>query len=840
MSRLIKLRQTIQDWQFRQFNVGNWLDATVPGTVHTDLRAQNLIEDPFYSTNERDLQWIDKKDWEYQSTISVEQNLLEQDRIELIFHGLDTYADVYLNEQKILSTDNMFRTYRKDIKAYLTAGDHRLRIHFKSPIETDLPKLVAQGYGLPAANDDSEMGGLGKQKISVFARKAPYHYGWDWGPRFVTSGIWKDVELVAWSDIKITDFYLNQHNISVERAELTAELELESVSNWSGELAISTDDLVWKQAVELVPGTNKLKLDLTIDQPKLWWSRGLGAPNQYTFVAQLSGDNQEITEKTVTTGLRSVRLVRDKDEAGQSFYFELNGVAVFAKGANHIPNDSFITEVTEERYRYEVESAVAANMNMLRVWGGGIYEADTFYRLCDEHGLLVWQDFMFACSMYPGDQVFLDNVEQEAIDAVKRLRNHPSIVLWCGNNEIDLAWAHFNEHAGWGWKNDYDESTREKIWSDYKKIFHDVLVNVTEEYAPHEPYWPSSPMVSLTDDIDQHASKVTGSGDMHYWEVWHAEKPFEEYKQNVGRFMSEYGFQSFPELRTVNTFAEESDYAIDSEIMLHHQKNGAGNQLIRTYMESYLPKPKDFPAFLYMSQILQAEGIQQAIEAHRQQMPYCMGTLYWQINDCWPVASWSSIDYYGRWKALHYFAKNSFKDEAIIFDQTEAELTVFIVSDKLETKQAELELTLQLLSGEKISEQVIRIVVKANQSTQVTTIKLTDLVKDYNRAELVLTGRLLIDSELVDQKKHYFVRTKELTLDQAQIGIKQLSEARKFEITTDQFVKGVWLDTEESGYFSDNYFDLLPGETKVVQFIPRNKELDNSMTIDAKSMADMI
>lgn len=835
-----KIKQTIQGWQFRQFNEGDWLKATVPGTVHTDLRTHGKIDDPFYGTNERDLQWIDKKDWEYQTTITVDQKLLEQDRIELIFHGLDTYSDVYLNDQKILTTDNMFRTYRKEIKNHLTEGNHKLRIHFKSPIDTDLPKLEALGYGLPATNDDSEMGELGDQKISVFARKAPYHYGWDWGPRFVTSGIWKDVELVAWSDIQIEDFYLNQESISQEKAELVAELEVDSVASWSGELTISTGDITWQKAVELVPGKNKLELDIIIDQPKLWWSRGLGDPNQYTFVAQLIKDEQPIAKKTVTTGLRSVRLVRDQDEAGHTFYFELNGVRVFAKGANHIPNDSFITEVTEERYRYEIESAVAANMNMLRIWGGGVYESDTFYRLCDEHGILVWQDFMFACSMYPGDQAFLDNVEQEAIDNLKRLRHHPSIVLWCGNNEIDMAWAHFNEHAGWGWKNDYDDETREKIWSDYKNIFHNILANVVDKYAPNEPYWPSSPLVSLTDDINQHASKVTGSGDIHFWEVWHGEKPFEEYKENVGRFMSEYGFQSFPELRTVNTFAKTSDYAIESEVMLHHQKNGAGNQLIRTYMENYLPEPKDFPAFLYMSQVLQAEGIRQAIESHRQHMPYCMGTLYWQINDCWPVASWSSIDYYGRWKALHYFAKESFKDEALIFDQTEEQLKVFVVSDKLKAKQAQLKLTLQSLSGEKLSDEVLTIEVKANQSTKVAVKNLSDLIKDYKREEITLIGELLIDSELIDQKKHYFVRTKELRLGQAQIQIKQLSEVGEFKITTDQFAKSIWLDTEEAGYFSENYFDLLPGETKVVQFTPRTGEVNPSMIIDVKSMADMI
>ncbi|WP_440897734.1 beta-mannosidase [Amphibacillus sp. Q70] len=835
-----KIKLTIQDWQFRQLNEGDWLEAVVPGFVHTDLRTHGLIDDPFYGTNERDQQWIDKQEWEYQSTFSVDQNLLKQDRIELIFHGLDTYATVYLNNEIILETENMFRVYRKEVKSLLTEGENQLRIHFKSPVDVDLPKLKALGYGLPAANDDSEMGELGDHQISIFARKAPYHYGWDWGPRFVTSGIWRNVELVAWFEINIDDFYLNQRSVSNEKAELTAELEVESVSNWQGELQITTGELSWRKNVQLKAGKNKVTLELAIDQPKLWWSRGLGDPNQYTFVAEFKQADQLFAERMITTGLRSVRLVRDRDQAGTSFYFELNGVPVFAKGANHIPNDSFVTEVTEERYHYEIESAVAANMNMLRVWGGGIYEPEIFYRLCDEHGIMVWQDFMFACSMYPGDQAFLANVEQEAKDNVKRLRSHPSIVLWCGNNEIDSAWAHFNEQAGWGWKNDYDHQIREKLWADYQTIFDQILADVTTEYAPNEPYWPSSPLADLTGDIHQHATGVGGSGDVHYWDVWHGKKPFEDYHTHVGRFMSEYGFQSFPELRTVETFAEEADYAIESKVMLHHQKNGAGNQLIKTYMDRYLPEPKDFPAFLYMSQVLQAEGIKQAIEAHRRRMPYCMGTLYWQINDCWPVASWSSIDYYGRWKALHYYAKAAFKDEMLSFQQTENQLDVYVVTDKLVKKTAKLKLTLQNLTGDILHEELAAIEIKPNQSMIVKTIAIDRLTQDYDQASLVMVGELTIEKELVDRKRHYFVPTKALPLPEPKVTIKQLDSYGQFEISTDQFAKSIWLDTEETGYFSDNYFDLLPGERKFVQFIPRDDKLKPDMNIQAKSMSDMI
>lgn len=838
---LEKITKIIKGWQFKQADQEEWHEATVPGFVHTDLLKHNMIEDPFYGKNEQDLQWIDKKDWEYQTTIHVDEALLNEDQVELVFHGLDTYATVSINGENILTTENMFRTYKVDVKNYLTAGDNTLRIYFKSPVEVDLPKLAALGYSLPAGNDHSEMGGLGDKRISIFARKAPYHYGWDWGPRFVTSGIWRDVELVAWSEVKITDFYINQKSITTETADLIAEVEAFSVSDWQGELEVMTGDFKWAETVSLKAGQNKITLDLSIDKPKLWWSRGLGDPHRYTFSAQLSKTNRVVSEKDVTTGLRSVKLVREPDQHGASFYIELNGVPVFAKGANHIPNDSFVTEVTEERYRHEIESAVAANMNMLRVWGGGIYEPNIFYSLCDEYGILVWQDFMFACSMYPGDEAFLENVKQEAIDNVKRLRHHPSVVLWCGNNEIDYAWANYNPRAGWGWKNDYDDETREKIWSDYQKLFHDILADVTGEYATNEPYWPSSPLVGVTDDIKQHASRVTGEGDAHFWEVWHGKKPFDEYGENVGRFMTEYGFQSFPELRTVEMFAEEKDYAIESEIMLHHQKNGGGNQRIKAYMDQYLPSPKDFPSFLYMSQVLQAEGVKEAIEAHRRDMPYCMGTLYWQMNDCWPVASWSSMDYYGRWKALHYIAKQSFKDEALMFEQTDDRLIVYAVSDKLETKEATVKLTLKDLTGTTINEESLTVDVKANQSTKLISLDLSTLIGDYKQEKLVMIGELIIDGLQVDEKKHYFVPTKDLPLETAELTVERLDEAGRFAISANNFSKSIWLDTAEHGYFSDNYFDLLPRERKIVSFIPRNGgKINSEMTVVAKSMSEMI
>lgn len=690
---------TLNQWKFKACDESEWLPAQVPGCVHTDLLKNGIIPDPFYGTNEHDLQWIDKKDWEYETSFDVDSNLNAQSRIELVFDGLDTYADVYVNGAKVLSADNMFRSWRIDVKSQLKDSGNVIKIRFRSPIQEDLPKLEKLGYPLPASNDQSEVGGMGEQKVSIFARKAPYHYGWDWGPRFVTSGIWREARIEAWSEVRLDDVFIRQDEVTAELARVTAVATIAAEHAWQGVFRVSAGGQTWEQDVRLEEGRHSVELSLELAEPKLWWCRGLGEAHLYSFHAELAEAERTVSEKKVRSGLRSVKLVREQDSRGTSFYIELNGTPVFAKGANHIPNDSFITEVTAERYRHEIASAAESNMNMLRVWGGGIYEEDVFYDLCDEYGLMVWQDFMFACSMYPGDEAFLENVRLEAEENLVRLRNHPSIVLWCGNNEIDSAWAHYEEKGGWGWKQDYTEELREKIWSDYEKVFHEILPEVVTDYAPGAEYWPSSPLVSLSHDKEQHANPSTTSGDIHYWGVWHNTEPFDNYNVYVGRFMSEYGFQSFPEPKTVRTYAEDRDMELESKVMLAHQKNGAGNRLIKSYMDQYYNEPKDFEAFLYMSQIQQAEAMKTAIEAHRRNKPYCMGTLYWQMNDCWPVASWAGMDYLGRWKALQYVAKRCFRDVSLSIESKEQEIRVHLVSDISEAVQGTLKVQLFDFNG---------------------------------------------------------------------------------------------------------------------------------------------
>ncbi|WP_029192646.1 beta-mannosidase [Paenibacillus harenae] len=837
------MRETLpllSDWKFKACEEKEWLPAVVPGCVHTDLLKNGVIKDPFYATNEHDLQWIDKIDWEYESTFDVPRSLFAASSIELAFDGLDTYADVSVNGVHVLSADNMFRAWRADVKNLVREQGNTLHIKFRSPVKADLPKIDVLGYNLPASNDQSELGGLGDNKISIFARKAPYHYGWDWGPRFVTSGIWREVRLEGWSECVITDLFVEQNEVAAAEARLTLHVEIESERDWNGTLSLHADGLTWESQVAVKSGKNNVSVPVVIPNPKLWWSRGLGEAHLYSFSAKLFAGGQVVADKTARTGLRSIKLVREKDAVGASFYFELNGVPVFAKGANHIPNDSFITDVTADRYRHEIASAAESNMNMLRVWGGGIYEQSIFYELCDEYGILVWQDFMFACSMYPGDEQFLANVKAEAEQNVKRLRNHPSIVLWCGNNEIDSAWAQYDETGGWGWKKSYTAEQRERIWADYEAIFHRILPEAVESFAPGIDYWPSSPIVSVSGDINQHAHPLTTEGDVHYWGVWHAVEPFENYNLKIGRFMSEYGFQSFPEYDTVMTFATEQDLALDSKVMRAHQKNGDGNRLIKQYMDIYMNEPKDFPSFLYMSQVLQAEAMKMAIEAHRRKMPYCMGTLYWQMNDCWPVASWAGIDYYGKWKAMQHYAKHSFEDTILSFDRSDdGQVNIHLVTDKLQTISGSLKVALYDFSGVCLREDAASAALQGNSASVVYSLNENEWLGGSEAGSVVLHAEFASDAggEPAISKQYYFASTKELRLEPASITVREVagSAGTAYELAADKLAKQVWLKAEQAGRFSDNFFDLIPGVPKVVQFV--NREVGEALSKPSASGA---
>jgi beta-mannosidase len=800
-----KLKIPVQiGWQFRELGKDTWYSATVPGCVHTDLLNNKLIDDPFYRDNEQKLQWIGKTDWEYQATFNVAPEILARDNIELVFEGLDTYANVFLNDESVLNADNMFRTWRADCKRLLKPGANTLRIRFRSPINEILPLMAKLNYQLPAGNDQGE-------KTSPHTRKAPYQFGWDWGPRLVTSGIWRPVYLEAWNQARVSNVHILQKTITENAALLTARVEVESSVSGKATVVLGspTDKTVLvRQEVKLEKGANQFAVNFVIARPALWWPNGLGAQPLYTFKVRLLLNGKPVDEATTRTGLRSLALRQEADAAGKSFTFVINGVPVFAKGGNWIPADSFPTRVTTAKYRQLLESVRDANMNMLRVWGGGIYEPGNFYELCDEMGILVWQDFMFGCSLYPGDDAFLDNVRQEAIDNVKRLRNHPSIVIWVGNNEIESGWFH------WGWKDQLPAG----LWDDYRKIFYGVLPEVCSSLDPSRPYWPSSPSSKLEDDNE--SQKM---GDSHYWNVWHASLPFSEYEKQQPRFMSEYGFQSFPQLETVNTYTVTADHDINSPVMMAHQRHPRGNQLIREYMLREYPEPKDFESFLYVSQVLQAEGIKIGAEHLRRIRPHNMGSLFWQINDCWPVASWSSIDYTGRWKALQYYARRFYSDVLVSPQEENGNLSVFVVSDRLQPAAGQLHLTLFDFEGNKLWSQQQDIEIAALNSKSYVTVPIETLLAGKQAGEVFLFAEVLVGGKPVSTNQHFFKAYKDLILPRPEIAteVTPVRSGLRLTLSADKFARSVYLATPNSGgFFTDNYFDLVPGRKVEVDFRP--------------------
>lgn len=816
----VPLRKELNEgWKFKQARLSNWYPATVPGVVHTDLMDNKIIEDPFFRLNERGMQWIDKEDWIYQTTFQLTPEMMGRENIDLIFKGLDTYADVYLNEKKILEANNMFREWKTSIKPDLKPGENVLKIYFHSPIKVDIPKWDALPYQYEAGNDQSENGGVFNKKVSVFARKAGYHYGWDWGPRLVTSGIWRPVYVEAWDNARINDVFIRQPEVSKSRASLIGEVEIladKEIDQANVTITEAASGRVLAgQTVSLQKGINKISLPFSIKSPKLWWSNGLGEPHLYSFRTDLTVNNQTSDAWTEEVGLRSLKIINRPDKDGKTFYVELNGIPVFAKGANYIPQDNFLPRVTPGQYEKTILDAANANMNMLRIWGGGTYESALFYQLCDRYGILVWQDFMFACSLYPAEGELLENIRQEAIDNVKRLRNHACIALWCGNNECNDAW--FN----WGWQKRYKAQNPEyeqKIWKQFNDQYNVTLPQVVEEYAPESFYWPSSPFARYDGGSDDR------NGDRHYWEVWHGKKPIEMYNKERSRFFSEYGFQSFPEFESVKRYApRQEDWDIYSEVMMSHQRGGMhANELIETYLLNEYRKPRNFEAFLYMNHVLQGDAIKTAIEAHRRDMPYCMGTLFWQHNDCWPVASWASRDYYGRWKAQHYFARKAYRDILVspIADE-DGQLKVQIVSDRHKACNGRLEVKVMKLTGEVLNSYKRNVIVDANSSKALFSVPLDEALKGVRKEDVFIHAVLLTDKGNSNYTNNYFlVKQKEVNYPKAQLATSVQPIEGGFEVTlsSDNFARAVFIATGDvNSSFSDNYFDILPGSSVKVE-----------------------
>lgn len=743
--------------------------------------------------------------------------MMRKENMELVFEGLDTYADVYLNDECILKANNMFRRWSIPVRQYIREENNILKVYFHSPVKIDVPKWDALPYQYPASNDQSENGGLFNKKISIFARKAGYHYGWDWGPRLVTSGIWRPVYIRAWSDLRINDVFIEQKEVGAGRAVIAGHVELDADKDMDGVLVTITDEatgrVLGEWQADLKRGTNRVTVDFVLHKPKLWWSNGLGEPFLYRFRTDIIAGGELLDSKTERVGIRSLKVVHQPDKDGHTFYIELNGRPVFAKGANYIPLDNFLPRVTPENYKRTILDAAGVNMNMLRVWGGGIYENDVFYDLCDEHGIMIWQDFMFACSMYPAEGALLDNIHQEAVDNVKRLRNHACIALWCGNNECQDAWL------GWGWKREIERQNKEyadKIWAQYRQQYHVTLPGVVREYAPGTFYWPSSPFA-----FEGEMSGTT-DGDRHYWSVWHGKAPISDYDSEKSRFFSEYGFQSFPEFESVKRYAPyPEDWDIRSEVMMSHQRGGDhANGLIETYLLNEYKKPRDFRAFLYMNHVLQGDAIKTAIESHRRQMPYNMGTLFWQHNDCWPVASWASRDYYGRWKAQHYYVRKAY-DDILISPVVEGDdLKVYAVSDRLENTSGRLQLQVCQFDGTVVHHWGKSVGISGNDSRVCFSAPLAKLLEGANRGTVYVRVDYTDKSGRVYHNNYCLGKQKDMDYPKVDLQTEVRSIEGGYEVTVsaDKFARAVCLSVADNeSVYSDNYFDVQPKSSVQVQ-----------------------
>ncbi len=780
----------------------DWHEVNAPVLVHSALMAEGLLPDLFYRDNESKYQWLEREDFIFEKDFEVDSSFLKNQHIELIFKGLDTHADVFLNGELILKANNAFRSWTLDVKKWLKEKN-TLRIYFYSAVRTDEFHKKSNGYELPGIPTNER----------VFSRKPQFHYGWDWGPRFVSCGIWRDVEFHSWNDATLRNVNIQQVSLNDKIAVLKADFEIESSVLGEKEISLSIDNQFFTKKIDITRlGTQHFSIEnIRIENPRRWWSNGLGEAYLYEAKATLQCAEKEesITKKI---GLRTLELVREKDKIGESFFFRLNGIPVFAKGANYIPISVFQDKVTPQQYESLLSDVVTANMNMIRVWGGGIYENDIFYELCDQKGIMVWQDFMYACAMYPGDASFFDNAEKEAIENVKRLRNHPCIAVWCGNNEINEAWHN------WGWQIPYTAlpKRKETIWKNYKTLFLNILPKVVKENANETAYWESSPSYSRFNE------KSDIEGDSHYWGVWHDEEPFEQFRKRIPRFMSEYGFQSFPEWKTILTFTEEKDRGLETPVMTVHQKHPRGNTLIRKYMEREYHVPKKFEDFVYVSQILQAEGMKRGIEAHRSAMPYCMGTLYWQLNDVWPVASWSGIDGLGRWKALHYAAKEAFAPLLISPKRTGNQLEIELVSDYLEKIQADISIAIFDFQGNKISDYEKKNEwILPNSSHEYVQTNMASLLKNHSSEETFALITVKKQEEILAKRIFYFDYPKNLKLPTPQLTTTSIAvEGSRYAVTlhSNTLAKSVFIQTDAQGNWSENYFDMLPNETKIVYF----------------------
>lgn len=785
------------DWQLRSSEDTEWIPVSLPGEVHVALLEAGKIPDPFAADNERQVQWVSQQDWIFNGNIKVPEEMLQEDQIWLCFDGLDTLAEVTLNGTELGETENAFRRYSWEVKDLLKSGNNVIQILFKSPVNYVSEKQEKEALPSP---DQSIQGG-------PYLRKAPCQWGWDWGPMLPPIGIWKDARLDAYSMAKLESIHLQQEHRFDGSVQVSVEAKIARWSDTSLQLCLTLKDPDGNTSATTCKVLNgSATASIEIPDPKLWWPNGYGEQTLYEAVVGLqTTDEQILDSKLYQLGLRTLELRQEEDEFGESFTFVVNGIPIFAKGSNWIPADSFPTRISREQLDQLLGDAARGHQNMIRVWGGGFYESEDFYDLCDQYGILVWQDFIFSCSVYPlDDPQFLENVHQEVIDNVRRIRHRSSLAIWCGNNEMDWGWEQ------WGWDNEATLKYRES----YKTFFYETLPQWLEALDPDTPYWYSSP----TSGTPFEDANSNDKGDAHYWEVWHGAKPFTAYREQYPRFMSEFGFQSLPPLSTIKTYAGEDHWNLTDYMIEHHQRSYFASALFMGQMAMHFLMPADFPALVYLTMVLQAEGIRYGVEHWRRNMHRVSGTLYWQLNDCWPVASWSSLDYFGRWKALHYIGKRFYAPLLLSIedDEKNAVMKVHLSSDLQEDWAGSVCWRLMCIDGEVLDSGEEKVNADPLASKLVFEKDFSSLSLDEKR-ETVFVAQLMKNDAVLSTQLGTFVRNKHLQLVEPQLKAYLRDDDNGdalIEVEAAYLARFVELSLDDADVvFSDNYFDVLPGET---------------------------
>lgn len=791
-------------WEMKNLANDTTVSANVPGSVYNDLLNAGLIEDPYFRDNEYNALEISRNNYAYQRTFEISDEILKSDMVYLLCKGLDTLCDIYINDTFVSGTNNMHRTYEFDIKKCLREGINNIKIVFHSPVEY-VEKMDDQDHLISSS--------CAVRGISHI-RKASCMFGWDWGPKLPDMGIWRDITIVYGNAGRITDMYIRTRP---SNNQYLVDIELENDIIKTTSKAINKITITDDEGNTVAAESNNGTVSLVINNPKLWWPKGYGEQPLYTIINELYIDDTLVDSVTKTIGLREIVVNQDKVDDGTKFEFCVNGVSIFVMGADYIPEDNILARCNKEKTEQLIQDCVEANYNIIRVWGGGLYPEDYFFDLCDKYGLLVWQDFMFANAMYNYDKPFLDNIAHEIEDNIKRLRHHACLAIWCGNNEIEELWDGRWRRNNWG---------TPVLKANYIKLFELFIPELVEKYDPDRFYWPSSPS-SLGSFDDPNGEQ---HGDMHYWGVWHMDEPFTAFRNLYPRMMTEFGLQSFPDYKTIESFTLPEDRNIFSYVMESHQKSRTGNEKIMNYIGMTYRYPKNLEALVYVSQLIQAEGIKYGVEHWRRNRGRCMGAIYWQLNDCWPVASWSSIDSFGRWKALHYVAKRFYTPVMISACEEDTNVSLWMCNETRDKVSGKAVWKLLRNNEVLLSEE------KNMELSALSSVKIMEddfakhILTPEERRNTILEYQFVVDNTVISEGTLCFVKYKHFNFVNPNLKTKVFEDngTLKITVSAEHFAKFVRLNlTKSDAVFTDNYFDLIGGEEKTITI----KRADNDINL---------